>query len=112
MRGRHWRAAYVAPPPEGFTYHVTLRRGDEAALSNSRVAVLTRGLPGGSGPLGLPAWLPQERVAWRARTVSILPVPIASRESPKEKTTIRIATSLGRLSTPTVRSSAGFSETR
>jgi hypothetical protein len=77
VRGRRWRAVYAAPPPGGVTFRITLRAEDRAVLSESRVAVLTRGLPGGAGPLGLPAWLPQDRVAWRARTVSIYPVGIA-----------------------------------
>jgi hypothetical protein len=71
FRGPRWRAIYVAPPPEGVTFRVTLRIEDEATVSESRVAVVTPGLPGGSGPQGLPPWLPQEWVAWRARTCAV-----------------------------------------
>ena len=55
FRGARWRAIYVAPPPEGVTFRVTLRIEDEAAVSESRVAVVTPGLPGGAGPQGLAA---------------------------------------------------------
>lgn len=81
VRGRRWRAIYSAPPQEGVTFRVTLRLEDQAALPDTRVAVLTQGLPGGSGPLRLPPWMPRDRVAWRARTVSILPLSITRRDT-------------------------------
>jgi hypothetical protein len=38
------------------------------------VALTTVGLPGGSGRLRLPDWLPKATATWRARSVFILPV--------------------------------------
>ena len=74
VRLGHWQSRLIAPPPGGVEFHLTLRAADAAALANARLLVFTRGLPGGDGPLGLPAWLPQTDAAWYARTVSILPI--------------------------------------
>jgi Peptidase family M28 len=79
VRGGRWRAIYVAPSDEGVTFRVALGPEDDAALEGCRVAIMTRGLPGGTGALGLPPWMPQDRVAWRARSVSILPVSFTPR---------------------------------
>jgi hypothetical protein len=70
-----WRATFVAPPAEGLTVRFAFAAEVAAeALAGASVVLTSRGLPGGSGPLNLPAWLPQERATWRARSVFIVPV--------------------------------------
>jgi hypothetical protein len=74
IRNGLWRARFIAPPPQGVVFRLTVRAEDQSALADARVAVITRGLPGGEGPLRLPGWLPQDAAAWYARTVSLLPL--------------------------------------
>jgi Peptidase family M28 len=68
-----WTATSVAPQPGGLTVRLTF--GDRAGEARQRLAVVLSvpGLPGGSGPLGLPAWLSTASTTWRARSVFIEP---------------------------------------
>jgi len=67
--GGAWRAAYTAPRG-GVEFNLDLPQPAER-LAGTRVAIVDRGLPGGSGWQGLPAWLPQERDAWTARSLFV-----------------------------------------
>jgi hypothetical protein len=71
-----WRATYIAPPVgEPMIFRFAFDAGvTQDALSGTVVVITSRGLPGGSGPLQLPPWLPQERATWRARSQFIVPV--------------------------------------
>jgi phage tail protein X len=69
-----WTYRYVSPPPEGVVFRATFEPGAASQLSQTVVAAGTLRMPGGVGWQGLPAWLPQEDVVWRSRTVYILPI--------------------------------------
>ncbi|HEY3383307.1 MAG TPA: M28 family peptidase [Vicinamibacterales bacterium] len=64
-----WRAVFIAPPAGGVEFRVDLPAVTPGTLSDTHVAILDRGLPGGSGWEHLPAWLPQDAAAWTARSV-------------------------------------------
>ena len=71
-----WHATYIAPPVgEPMMFRFAFDAGvTEDALAGTALVFTSRGLPGGTGPLQLPAWLPQERATWRARSQFIVPV--------------------------------------
>ena len=71
-----WRATYIAPPVgEPMIFRFAFDAGvTQDALASTALIVTSRGLPGGTGPLQLPSWLPQERATWRARSQFIVPV--------------------------------------
>ncbi len=49
---------------------------DAARLDDARVIVSSSVLPGGSGPQGLPGWLPQDDTVWTSEALFILsPIP-------------------------------------
>jgi len=81
VRQGRWRAAFLAPPPEGVSLRVRLRNADLPAARTLRVLVVAAGLPGGSGWQELPGWLPAERTAWTARSVFIVPVEFRDEEA-------------------------------
>jgi peptidase M28-like protein len=71
-----WHATFIAPPiGEPMVFRFAFDEGvTREALAGTVVVLTSRGLPGGTGPLQLPAWLPQERATWRARSHFVLPV--------------------------------------
>ncbi|MFB3854623.1 MAG: M28 family peptidase [Vicinamibacterales bacterium] len=73
-RGSGWRATYVAPPPEGVRFTLRVPSASVPLISAARVVVRTSGLPDGTGPQRLLPWLEQERTAWTARSVFVLPL--------------------------------------
>ncbi|HWK12199.1 MAG TPA: M28 family peptidase [Vicinamibacterales bacterium] len=73
----HWRAIFVAPPPEGVTWRASFGPGLESRLANARAVVTSARFPGGEGWQSLPAWLPQEHAVWQMRVRWILEPPIA-----------------------------------
>lgn len=81
VRLGRWTATYVAPPPEGIAWQATFTGTSPEALRQTRVAVTAGGLAGGQGWQRLPAWLPQERMAWTGWFTWVLdpsaPPPIA-----------------------------------
>jgi hypothetical protein len=70
-----WSATYVSPPQSGVTVRLTFDRWTERTPS-ILITLTTVGLPGGSGRLKLPSWLPQATATWRARSVFISEVRI------------------------------------
>jgi len=74
VRGRHWQAAFTAPPAAGAVFRLRLRAADVALLSDARVIITTAGLPGAVGFPGLPSWLPRERSSWSGRSIFVLPI--------------------------------------
>jgi hypothetical protein len=68
-RGR-WTARYAGVPIDGVEFSAKLPAGGKADAV--RVAIVRAGLPGGTGPGGVPAWLPAERTAWDAHSIWIL----------------------------------------
>jgi Peptidase family M28 len=71
MRLDRWTATYFAVPPDGIVFRATFVSTSAAALKGFRVVVSTQGSARGEG-WTLPAWLPQERVAWTAEANWIL----------------------------------------
>ena len=71
-----WRATFIAPPVgQPMIFRFAFDAGvTPDALAGAAVVITSRGLPGGTGPLQLPAWLPQERATWHARSQFIMPV--------------------------------------
>ncbi|HUL72857.1 MAG TPA: M28 family peptidase [Vicinamibacterales bacterium] len=65
-----WRATYVAPPASGLDMHLEFDREAPEDLARSTVVLISAGVPDGA-PGAWPAWLPQERATWRARTFII-----------------------------------------
>jgi hypothetical protein len=71
--GAVWSAAYAAVPLSGLTIRLVL----DAPLEQLRDAVVvlwTSGVPGGTGPRGLPPWVPRDRSAWSVRSQFVVPV--------------------------------------
>jgi hypothetical protein len=68
-RGR-WTARYAGVPIEGIDFTARLPPG--SGPDTVRLAVVRPGLPGGTGPAGIPAWLPAQRTAWEAHSIWIL----------------------------------------
>jgi hypothetical protein len=66
-----WNTTYVSPPAEGFHLRLAFDAVSKEPL-RPVVVLTTAGLPGGSGPLGLLAWLPQERSTWSTRSIYIV----------------------------------------
>ena len=56
-----WTATFIAVPESGLTVRLGFDSGATAAqaMTGGAVMLTSRGLPGGSGPLGQPDWLPQ-----------------------------------------------------
>ena len=56
-----WTATFIAVPESGLTVRLGFESGAIAAqaMAGGAVMLTSRGLPGGSGPLGQPDWLPQ-----------------------------------------------------
>ena len=73
-----WTAIYIAPPTEGVAFRASFTGVSEERLRQTRVTVSSSRLPGGSGWQSLPAWLPQDRTVWAARTTWVLanPAPV------------------------------------
>ncbi len=69
-----WSATYVAPPQSGVTVRLLFEHWGDRSAQPILVTLTTLGLPGGTGRLKLPAWLPQHTATWRARSVFIVPV--------------------------------------
>jgi Peptidase family M28 len=74
VRQGRWRATFLAAPREGVSFRARFRTADLPEPGALRVIMVAAGLPGGSGWQELPSWLPAERTAWTARSVSIVPV--------------------------------------
>jgi len=66
-----WSATYVSPPQSGLKVRLMFDRWGDRSASPILVTLTTLGLPGGTGRLKLPAWLPQATATWRARSVFI-----------------------------------------
>lgn len=75
LRGGRWTATYVAPPSDGVAWQASFSNVPPDRLREARVAVTSRGVPGGTGWQRLPAWMPQERAAWSAYTTWVLAPP-------------------------------------
>jgi len=73
LRLERWTASFVAPPAEGIAWEASFRGVTAEALRETRLAITSTGLPGGSGPQRLPAWLPQERTVWTSTATWIVP---------------------------------------
>jgi hypothetical protein len=71
VTGDRWSATYVAPPASGLTVTLAFDRWTSAEPPQILVALTTVGLPGGSGRLRLPDWLPKATATWRARSIFI-----------------------------------------
>jgi hypothetical protein len=69
-----WSTTFVSPPASGLTVKLMFDRWPTAAPPPILVTLTTLGLPGGTGRLRLPAWLPQETATWRARSVYVVGV--------------------------------------
>jgi hypothetical protein len=61
-----WTAMFVSPPPEGIAWEARFHDVTPEQLQQTRVAVTSSRLPGGSGWQSLPSWLPQESAVWSA----------------------------------------------
>jgi len=71
VTGGQYAVTYVAPPSSGVLLRVTVVAADEAALAGAVLVTSIAGLPGGQGLWKLPDWLPEDKAAWRARSVYI-----------------------------------------
>ena len=71
-----WSATYVSPPPSGLKVRLLFDRWGERGPDPILVTLTTLGLPGGTGRLKLPAWLPQATATWRARSVFIKDIKV------------------------------------
>ncbi len=67
-----WATTFVSPPASGLTVKLMFDRWPTVTPPPVHVIVTTLGLPGGTGRLRLPAWLPQETATWRARSVFVV----------------------------------------
>ena len=65
---------YLAPPASGVTLHLEFDGLEAGALRGSAVVLSVTGLPGGTGRLRLPAWLPKAHTTWIARSQFIVPL--------------------------------------
>jgi hypothetical protein len=68
-----WTATFVAPPAEGVAWEASFWNASEEQLRETRVAVTSSRLPGGSGWQSLPAWLPQDTAVWSASATWVVP---------------------------------------
>jgi hypothetical protein len=71
-RGREV-AVFQAVPPEGITFRVHVELSDASKLPSATVLAIGHGVPGPAWPR-LPAWLPQDRDVWQARSYYLLPI--------------------------------------
>jgi hypothetical protein len=69
LRQGRWTATYVAPPPEGVVFRASVGSADAARLRELRVLATAEA---GNPAWPLPAWLPQERVAWTGEATWIV----------------------------------------
>ena len=71
-----WTATFIGVPESGLTVRLGFDSGATAAqaMTGGAVMLTSRGLPGGSGPLGQPDWLPRAQATWRARSIWIMPL--------------------------------------
>jgi hypothetical protein len=67
-----WATTFVSPPASGLTVKLMFDRWPTVTPPPVHVILTTLGLPGGTGRLRLPAWLPQETATWRARSVYVV----------------------------------------
>jgi hypothetical protein len=74
MRGRYWRATYYGAPSSGLTIQLAFSQLDPDALARAAVLLVMPGLPGSAGGDGLPPWLSNERTAWNAQSIFVLPL--------------------------------------
>jgi hypothetical protein len=72
VRAGRWSATFVAPPPEGIAWEASFAAAAPDRLKALRVAVTIDGVPGGTGPQRLPAWVTADRSAWTAYATWIL----------------------------------------
>jgi hypothetical protein len=82
VRDGQWTAAYAGVPVGTTIFTASFRAADEAAVAGLRAGLRTDRLPGGTGPAGLPAWIPAERAAWRSDTVELVPVAWLAPDAP------------------------------
>lgn len=75
LRSGRWTAVYIAPPADGVAFRASFAGVPPERLRDTRVAVTSARLPGGTGWQRLPDWLPQERTVWTARATWVLPNP-------------------------------------
>jgi hypothetical protein len=68
-----WTAAFAAPPAEGVGWEARFHNVSPDQLQQTRIAVTSSRLPGGSGWQSLPAWLPQETAVWSAAATWVVP---------------------------------------
>jgi hypothetical protein len=73
LREGHQVAVFESVPLEGVTFRARLEPADADRLPRMEVVASGPGLPGAAWPK-LPAWLPQERDIWQARSYYVLPV--------------------------------------
>ena len=78
VRSGRWTATYVAPPPEGIAFRASFTGVTAERLRETRVAVTSRGVPGGEGWQRLPPWLPQDRMVWTVRATWVRPASAAA----------------------------------
>lgn len=72
VRSGRWSATFIAPPPEGIAWEASFAGASPDQLKALRVAVTMDGVPGGTGPQRLPAWVSNDRAAWTAYSTWIL----------------------------------------
>jgi hypothetical protein len=68
-----WRATVVPAPPDGIALRVRLSADSLSRMGDARIVALAHGVPGGVGWQRLPAWLPNDTIAWHAESYFILP---------------------------------------
>lgn len=73
MRRGRQVAVVAAVPPEGVTFTGRFGLSDAGALASTEVVAMGNGIPGAAWP-GLPAWLPQTRDVWWARSYFVIPI--------------------------------------
>ncbi|MPY91104.1 MAG: M20/M25/M40 family metallo-hydrolase [Luteitalea sp.] len=72
FRDGRWRATMIAPPTDGVVLRARLGDLSLDTLQSGVVTIVQPGLPGGAGWQRLPAWLPQERSVWTARSIYLV----------------------------------------
>jgi hypothetical protein len=75
-------ARYLAVPPDGVTFRARVGSEDARKLqaggseARAEVVAMAPGVPGAQWPR-LPNWLPQETIAWHARSYFVIPVELS-----------------------------------
>jgi hypothetical protein len=72
IRDDRWQATMIAPRADGVVLRARLANVSLDALQKAAVVIVQPGLPGGTGWQRLPAWLPQDRFVWTARSVYLV----------------------------------------